>query len=421
MKEVLWREAVCTLLIDLRVYTYDTNAYIGYDKFVLGSTDGRSTAVKANAAQALVTVIDSVTAKGIHLPPGIIFKGQKLQMQWFTEQFRAIVPPEWGFDVSDNGWTSNTIAIKWLRDIFVPAINKIRNDDESRAVLLVLDGHDSHRSVEFMTMCYRHNIHPCWLPAHTSHGLQPLDNGIFSVFKGAFDKAMEDINSQTDSSPLGKINFIRCLVKARKAVTKRTIKNTFRHTGIYPISREKALQHPEIQPDRSPEPEIPEAESSDEDSDSDDTRSESSIEEVDENYVTRDYVLSLGQREDRTARYKAKRIADEIDSLRAQVALLERENAGLKAEKEVREKTKRRKGIPNPNQEFITMFEIGDKNLTTEALDALPRPQKRQKVAVVEVEEEEEDDDEVASEPEVLEQVVARSGRAIRRPARFAD
>lgn len=385
---------------------------------MLGSTDGRSTAVKSNAAQALVTVIDSVTAEGIHLPPGIIFKGQKLQWQWFTEQFRSIVPPEWGFEVSENGWTSNEIAIKWLRDIFVPAINKIRNDDESRAVLLVLDGHDSHRSVDLMTMCYRHNVHPCWLPAHTSHGLQPLDNGIFSVFKGAFDKSMEDINSQTDSSPLGKINFIRCLVKARKAVNKRTIKNTFRHTGIYPISRKKAFQHPEIQPDRAPELEI---EVSEEDSDSDDTRSESSIEEVDENYMTRDYVLSLAPQENRTARYKAKKIANEINDLRARVALLERENAGLKAEKEVREKTKRRKGIPNPNQEFITMFEIGNKNLTTEALDALPRPQKRQKVAAVEVEEEEEDDGEVASEPEVLDQIVARSGRAIRRLAKFAD
>jgi hypothetical protein len=115
-------------------------------------------------------------------------------------------------------------------------MNKIRNDDESRAILLVLDGHDSHRSVESMTMCYRHNINPCWLPAHTSHGLQPLDNGIFSVLEGAFNTESEKASSYTNSTPLGKINFVKCLLEARKAVTARTIKNAFRHCGIYPIS-----------------------------------------------------------------------------------------------------------------------------------------------------------------------------------------
>jgi len=129
--------------------------------------------------------------------------------------------------------------------------------------------------------------------------------------------------------------------------------------------------------------------------------------------VTRDYVLSLAQRDDRMARYRAKKVADEIDLLRAQVALLERENACLKAKKEVREKIKRWKGIPNPNAEFMTIFEIGDKNFTIEALDVLPRPFKCRKVAVVEVENEEEEDDQDTSEPEVLEQIVVCSGRVI--------
>jgi len=35
---------------------------------------------------------------------------------------------------------------------------------------------------------------------------------------------------------------------------------------------------------------------------------------------------------------------------------------------------KYQKGIPNPNAEFITIFEIEDKNLTIEALNVLSRP-----------------------------------------------
>ena len=78
MKEVLWKETVYMLPLVLFRDTQYTNKAIGYNKFVLGSLEGRSMVVKANTAQALVTVIDLATAKGIYLPPGIIFKGQKL-------------------------------------------------------------------------------------------------------------------------------------------------------------------------------------------------------------------------------------------------------------------------------------------------------------------------------------------------------
>lgn len=142
---------------------------------------------------------------GHNLEPGIIFKGVHLQWQWFSREFAKVVP-NWQFIISENGWTSNNIAVRWLEEVFIPQVNTIRNDDESRAVLLILDGHDSHRSQEFMVACYRHNINPCWLPAHTFYGLQPLDNGCFNLLKGAFDKAMEKLNSFTDNSPLGKIN-----------------------------------------------------------------------------------------------------------------------------------------------------------------------------------------------------------------------
>lgn len=50
-----------------------------------------------------------------------------------------------------------------------------------------------------------------------------------------------------DRTPLGKINFMRCFIEARKAVTKRTIRHGFRVTGAWPISRETALKHAEIQ------------------------------------------------------------------------------------------------------------------------------------------------------------------------------
>jgi hypothetical protein len=100
-----------------------------------------------------------------------------------------------------------------------------------------------------MTTCYMHNVYLCFLPAHTSHGLQPLDNGVFNVLKAAYRIELSNLAILTDAAPVDKINFIRCYTKARQAITPRTIKNSFRTTGNWPINRKKALNHPEIQPD----------------------------------------------------------------------------------------------------------------------------------------------------------------------------
>lgn len=180
------------------------------------------------------------------------------------------------------------------------------------------------------------------------------------------------------------------------------------------MSREKALQHPELQPDKPDE--------SDHENSGDEASNEAgNLPSDDEEPITRDYVMSLVPRNNRPARYKAKKVADEMDSLRSRIAILERENAGFKAEKEVREKTTRRRAIPNPNAEFTTMFEIGQKDFTVEALEELPQPQKRRKVAAVEVEVEPEEVDDEASEAEVEPQRTGRGGRQIRRPARYGD
>lgn len=92
-----------------------------------------------------------------------------------------------------------------------------------------------------MEECFRANIYVCYFPALTSHGMQPADNGPFKVLKGAYRKHLERLQSLSDAAPVGKINFVRCLLRARKEVTPTVIKSAFRHTGIWPISRRKPI------------------------------------------------------------------------------------------------------------------------------------------------------------------------------------
>jgi hypothetical protein len=78
------------------------------------------------------------------LDPGIIFKGKDLQAQWFIEEFKKIA--NWHYICSDNSWTDNDIAIRWLEDVYLPQTTPlIANESDAR--LLILDGHKSHTSV----------------------------------------------------------------------------------------------------------------------------------------------------------------------------------------------------------------------------------------------------------------------------------
>ncbi|KAJ3455068.1 hypothetical protein MRS44_013668 [Fusarium solani] len=195
--------------------------------------------------------IEAVTATGHALKPGIIFKGKELQKQWFLNEFELIA--DWHYITSPNGWTDNHIALEWLKDIYLP---QIEPRDASDARLIILNGHGSHAQDEWMATCFLNNVYCCYLPAHCSHGLQPSDNGIFNVIKGAYRKELQKLASLTDSAPVDKVNFIRAYAKAKEAgMRKEIILSGWRFTGNGPRNRHKALTHPEIQPAKEKVPE----------------------------------------------------------------------------------------------------------------------------------------------------------------------
>jgi 4-hydroxybenzoate polyprenyltransferase len=88
--------------------------------------------------------------------------------------------------------------------------------DTPKPRLLIFDGHGSYETTDFMYLCYQHNVHLLFLPLHTSHVLQPLDLSVFSSLKTYYQTAVSDLGLLTDSSPIGKQNFLACYHKARK-------------------------------------------------------------------------------------------------------------------------------------------------------------------------------------------------------------
>ncbi|OBS16101.1 hypothetical protein FPOA_13184 [Fusarium poae] len=127
-------------------------AGFGLDSLVIGSSDPRRKAfLKGSQSRTWTSFIEAVTADGRLLKPGIIFKGKELQKQWFIDEFNKIA--DWYYITSDNGWTDNHIAVEWLKEVYLP---QTQPADESDARLIILDGHGSHVSDEWMATSLIH-------------------------------------------------------------------------------------------------------------------------------------------------------------------------------------------------------------------------------------------------------------------------
>lgn len=229
-----------------RIYNTDKCGVMegeGANGLVVGSSEltSKATYLKGNQGRTWTTLIECISGSGKRLSPLIVFKGKSVQVQWFAKEFDE---PTWFFTASDNGWTSNAIAVEWLEKLFLP---QTRPEDESEARLLVVDGHGSHTSDDFMWICYANNVHLLFLPAHASHVLQPLDLGVFSSLKAAYRKHISMLAEINDSAPVGKLNFLRCYQKARNdAITAKNIKSGFRATGISPRNRHIPLKSRQV-------------------------------------------------------------------------------------------------------------------------------------------------------------------------------
>ncbi|KAI1004859.1 hypothetical protein K3495_g3356 [Podosphaera aphanis] len=109
--------------------------------------------------------------------------------------------------------------------------------------LLLLDGHKSHATHEFMWKCYTNKIVIFYLIPHSSHILQPLDLTCFSSVKAKYRAKIAELSRFDDASDIKKQTFIKLYSKASyKNLDSARIKNGWIAAGIQPWNAVKAAQ-----------------------------------------------------------------------------------------------------------------------------------------------------------------------------------
>jgi hypothetical protein len=118
----------------------------------LGDASKKKTLVQSPKDREWVSIVEAILALGRLIRPLVIFKGKHIQLTWFHHN----KVPNWIYTTSKNGWIANRIAFNWLTKVFLPETKPPGNE----ARLLILNGHGSHHTIEFLWECKANNV---WL------------------------------------------------------------------------------------------------------------------------------------------------------------------------------------------------------------------------------------------------------------------
>ncbi|KAJ6263664.1 hypothetical protein Dda_2233 [Drechslerella dactyloides] len=216
-------------IVDNDIYNFDET---GFAMGIISTTTvvtGAETRDKAKLAQPgnreWATVIQGIGAEGWAVPPFIVLAGQHHLASWYTA---TKLPADWVIALSDNGWTTNELALQWLKHFDKFTARRCISDYR----LLVLDGHESHHSVTFELYCQEHKIVTICMPPHSSHILQPLDIGCFGPLKQAYSHEVESL-VRTYVNHISKLEFLTGFHKTfTAAITPKNIRSSFARAGI---------------------------------------------------------------------------------------------------------------------------------------------------------------------------------------------
>jgi hypothetical protein len=176
-----------------------------------------------------------VCADGDTLPPGVIYPaaGKAIKSNWVGD----IDPNKHSvhFTTSPTGWTNNDIGLAWLEQVFD---RYTKAKAKRKWCLLILDGHGSHVTRDFLAYCDDHKILLCILPPHSTHTLQPLDVVCFKPLSSNYKHHLTLYTHRSQGLvPVKKGDFFLIFWKAWvDTFTERVVQRGFEVTGIAPLN-----------------------------------------------------------------------------------------------------------------------------------------------------------------------------------------
>lgn len=175
----------------------------------------------------LVTFCGIINAVGNRLPPVFVFPRVK-----FKDQFLNGGPTSSLGLASRNGWMTVALFVDVLRHI-----RQHTNCTVGNPILLLLDNHISHTSIESISFAKENGIVILSFPPHCSHRLQPLDVSVYGPFKSALKISFNNHMASHPGKPIT-IYDIASLTRIpfQNSFSIKNIQSSFAKTGIWPLN-----------------------------------------------------------------------------------------------------------------------------------------------------------------------------------------
>lgn len=173
------------------------------------------------------TVMCAFSASGTYVPPMFIYARKRM-----APQLKRNGPPGAVYECSDNGWITEELFVTWLKH-FQSTVKSSQDDP----VLLVLDNHVSHCTLQAYIFCKENGIIVLTIPPHTSHRLQPLDVSFYSSLKSAYHNECDKFLTSHPGEKITPNEVAELFSKAysRVATPEKAIKG-FSVTGLFPFN-----------------------------------------------------------------------------------------------------------------------------------------------------------------------------------------
>lgn len=198
---------------------------------VIATRGERQVAAVTSAERGtLVTMCNAVNACGTAVPPFYIFPRVN-----FRDTFLKNGPPGCAGTAQSTGWMTEKTFQEWFNH-FLKHVNCSSNSP----ILLLLDNHETHLSIEFIDIAKERGVVLVTIPPHTSHKLQPLDISVYGPFKRLFNREMD---AWLVSHPGKTVSIYELAEISGKAWIKASMPHNvisgFGAAGVYPFSPDK--------------------------------------------------------------------------------------------------------------------------------------------------------------------------------------
>ncbi len=174
-----------------------------------------------------IAMLCAGSASGSALPPMIIYP-----KSFPGGQYKFGGPDDALYGKSESGWVDSKLFLEWMKQIF------LRYAVQERPVLLIIDGHKSHLTLECIDLARENQVILLCLPPHTTHALQPLDVAVFKALKAHFSRSLRVRCFSKKNFIVSKCDFARVVKELFEfSFLMANLKNGFSKCGIFPFNR----------------------------------------------------------------------------------------------------------------------------------------------------------------------------------------